>query len=531
MVVKVSMRIIPIFLCFLFSWSTVTSGEEKERDTKPLSVLLISGYFPGHLFSVVSLGEELVKRGHNVTLCTTVMEGSHLLPKVPERVGIKFVSAGPDNMTVQMFESLLQQIQGGFDLKIVRKWTIMTMWTNINIRKALDKLGVNQFDIIICDFTVTAVGVYYAMQSSKVIMYAPFFPYVTATIPQWPFSPYSTGNPTFVDRLVSIFLVPLSVMAIRDFFAGISSIDKEYGHVVQDTDVTTYPGIHIPLFITTTFGFDCPKTQTPLTHYIGPVLMGTLPPLDPDIKEWLNEKKERSVIYISMGTTSSLTVDMARAIIGGVLATDYDAVWALRKSKRDILDGIKIYHNRIYLLDWGAQQTILTHPTIALTLVHCGMNGVQESLYNSLPVICIPNAFDHYEIAASIKRTGVGVPLYVHVPFYPTKELTVERVRDAIQEVTSSNKTRENAAKIRKLFQHAGGAQRAANLVEFYEEVGYDHLIPAYAKYEWSWVQYYNVDVYCLLVAILTLWLYVSYRILKCCLRICCTGKKKTKQE
>jgi len=30
------------------------------------------------------------------------------------------------------------------------------------------------------------------------------------------------------------------------------------------------------------------------------------------------------------------------------------------------------------------------------------------------------------------------------------------------------------------------GVVRAAVLVEFYEEVGYKHLIPAYAKYDWS---------------------------------------------
>ena len=42
----------------------------------------------------------------------------------------------------------------------------------------------------------------------------------------------------------------------------------------------------------------------------------------------------------------------------------------------------------------------------------------------------------------------------------------------------------------------AGGSEKAADLVEFYEEVGYEHLVPAYAKYEWTWVQYYSVDVY-----------------------------------
>ncbi len=54
-----------------------------------------------------------------------------------------------------------------------------------------------------------------------------------------------------------------------------------------------------------------------------------------------------------------------------------------------------------------------------------------------------------------------------------------------------------------KIFVHAGGVERAAELVEFYEEVGYDHLVPAYLKQRWSWVQCFNVDVYVLISAVM----------------------------
>ena len=77
----------------------------------------------------------------------------------------------------------------------------------------------------------------------------------------------------------------------------------------------------------------------------------------------------------------------------------------------------------------------------------------------------------------------------------------------------------------------AGGAKAAADLVEFYSEVGYSHLVPAYAKYEWSWVQYYNFDVYCLLLFLSCLLIYCSYKLLKCCLRLCCCRSKKEKVE
>ena len=69
------------------------------------------------------------------------------------------------------------------------------------------------------------------------------------------------------------------------------------------------------------------------------------------------------------------------------------------------------------------------------------------------------------------------------------------------------------------MFQEAGGGvERAARLIEHYSEVGYDHLVPAYAKYDWTWIQYHNADVkavvlvvlmalgYCVLRLVISIW-------------------------
>ena len=107
------------------------------------------------------------------------------------------------------------------------------------------------------------------------------------------------------------------------------------------------------------------------------------------------------------------------------------------------------------------------------------------------------------------------------------KVFTSENVTNAIKTITETKEYREQANKIRQIFLFAGGARRAADLVEFYAEVGYDHLIPAYAKYEWSCVQYYNLDVYCVLLLLSFLVLYSAFRLLKCCCcRVCCSSKK-----
>ena len=71
---------------------------------------------------------------------------------------------------------------------------------------------------------------------------------------------------------------------------------------------------------------------------------------------------------------------------------------------------------------------------------------------------------------------------------------------------------------------------RAADLVEHYYDVGYDHLIPAYAKYNWSWVQYYNVDVHAVVLLTLIVSGYLVVKLCQCVCRTCCS-RVKTKSK
>ena len=90
-------------------------GDVVEAQTgteKPLHVLLISSYFVGHQIPLIAVGEELVGRGHNVTLFTTEVKGSNVIPQLPERVGIRFLSAGPEHFSKEVGREELSCRQG-----------------------------------------------------------------------------------------------------------------------------------------------------------------------------------------------------------------------------------------------------------------------------------------------------------------------------------------------------------------------------------------------------------------------------------
>ncbi len=74
-------------------------GDVSGGDSPRLHVLLIVSYYVGHQIPLIAVGEELVGRGHNVSLLTTEVKGSRVVPQLVERVGINFISAGPNRQT------------------------------------------------------------------------------------------------------------------------------------------------------------------------------------------------------------------------------------------------------------------------------------------------------------------------------------------------------------------------------------------------------------------------------------------------
>ena len=494
-------------------------------NTRHLSILLATGFWPGHLYPITALGEELVKRGHNVTLCATVMEGSDLLPALPHSYGINFISAGPDSLTQKSYNEAIEGLRSFSRKSIDVFLTSAPSSTSSKVRAKVSEI-IHNYDILISDLSVLPVGVYHAKLGVNSIILTPVIPYVDATLSRWPTPLAGTAqfeDLSFLERLINVF-VPHSLM-IKGAFKNTVNIDKEFHRVTNVDDYYTYPGTRMPLICNTVFGFDFPKAHLPLTHYVGPILMQTTPPLDKSLEDWLSTKQEKSVIYIGMGSTGFMSKDYIEAFVDGVLATKFDAVWMLSTDEQALLKNID--QNRFYVSKWIPRQTLFKHQAIVLTLMHCGLNGVQESLSNGLPVICAPHFFDHFEVGARIFAANVGTPLYgvMDLVLGRTKNLiTAEFIAGAIKSIAENRTHSEHAKKMQKMYSFAGGARRASDLVEFYAEVGYDHLIPAYAKYEWSWVHYYNLDVYSLLSLLSFLLIYSAYRLIKCC---CCKRCRK----
>ena len=494
------------------------SGETEGK--KKLSVLLVASSFIGHHFPLIALGEELVSRGHRVAILGPLIEGSSVLSNVSQSVGIEFISAGfvPKKVlaslsrmgkNVNVVKLLYRGQQAKNKEEDESEYNYLVM-----LRKGVDRLNPLEWDYVVADNAAVFI-MYYIMQkwkTDKVMLNLSPLGYAFGAPPPWPFPTIFTGlkeNTSFKDRLVN-FMYGFMLTMLMPLLNRLLEENVHLG-----IDYMNNMGLLHPLLINTVLGFDYPKTRPPLAHYTGPMLMHSYPPLQPELLEWLQGKQTRSVVYISMGSTAELTPELGKSILHGVITQyNYSVVWALRESNRDILKDLVINQERVFLAEWVSQVTLLQHETIAMAILHCGLGGVQEALYNKVPVICVPYGYDQFETALRVDDQGFGLRIL------PT-EVTQETVSNAVGKVNSGI-FQDKVNKISILLREAGGAKMAASLVELYADVGHEHGIPAFVKYKWNWVQYYNVDVrtLLLLVAGVMVWGYV--KCLVCCCRRCC---------
>ena len=233
------------------------------------------------------------------------------------------------------------------------------------------------------------------------------------------------------------------------------------------------------------------------------------PQLPQHIVEWLSGRDPKSVVYVSMGTTAILTSTQAEMIVNGATQANFSVVWSLRKTNQHILEHMTFDRDSVLIADWLPQVTILRHPSIHSAVLHGGLGGIQEALSSGVPILVIPFLFDQLDNGVRVKYYNYGEMIKLH-------ELSTPLVTHTLQ-VIGTELYRKSLKKIQRIYKKDGGASRAADLIEFYSDVGYEHLIPSYAKYNWTWIEFYNIDVHFVLAAAALLLSYLFYRVTLCC--------------
>lgn len=98
-------------------------------------------------------------------------------------------------------------------------------------------------------------------------------------------------------------------------------------------------------------------------------------------------------------------------------------------------------------------------PYMNVVICHAGHNTVIESLYNGVPLVVLPIAYDQSYVAGRVTACNAGIRLNFN-------RFTPPALREAVGRLLNEDIYRENARKIGGSFQEAGGINKAVEILE-----------------------------------------------------------------
>jgi zeaxanthin glucosyltransferase len=189
------------------------------------------------------------------------------------------------------------------------------------------------------------------------------------------------------------------------------------------------------------------KALPPDFHYTGPFLGAA-----PDAFE-IPPGDGRPLVYCTLGTLqgsrAGIFLKVARA------CARLDLRLLITQGHRGGLKPGDLPGNPL-VFDWVPQEAVIQQAD--LVVCHGGINAVLEPLAAGVPLVVMPLAFEQSATAARLGRAGVARVLSWRSPY--------RRIAAAIDEVRRGPGFRESAGAMRLEIGEAGGARRAADLIE-----------------------------------------------------------------
>ncbi|KAK8710920.1 hypothetical protein V6N13_146229 [Hibiscus sabdariffa] len=117
---------------------------------------------------------------------------------------------------------------------------------------------------------------------------------------------------------------------------------------------------------------------------------------DTDCIEWLDQREPESVVYVNYGSVTVMSDYHLKEFAWGLANCKRPFLWMVRPDvvmgesavlPEEFFEEIK---GRGFIASWCQQDLVLSHPSVAVFLTHCGWNSTLESISRGVPVICWP---------------------------------------------------------------------------------------------------------------------------------------------
>ncbi|KAL7024823.1 hypothetical protein ACKWTF_013204 [Chironomus riparius] len=158
---------------------------------------------------------------------------------------------------------------------------------------------------------------------------------------------------------------------------------------------------------------------------------------------------------------------------------------------------------------WIPQRDILTHPNVKLFISHGGYLGTTEATQEGVPILGLPMYGDQGRNIAEIAYQERGLLLNID-------DITEETILKSLTELLNNPKYKQNAEEVAKRFNDR--IMTPQQQVVFWTEYIARHKGAPFlrsAGCDLSAIQFYSLDVYGLMLAILLVVFYIKIKILK----------------
>ncbi|KAL3360796.1 hypothetical protein AABB24_013979 [Solanum stoloniferum] len=199
--------------------------------------------------------------------------------------------------------------------------------------------------------------------------------------------------------------------------------------------------------------------------------------------DWLDTKSTSSVVYISFGSVVMLKNEQVEEIAYGLLNSLVNFLWVIRPpTKVQNFDPILLPNGFLEkvgdkgkIVQWCPQEQVLSHPSVACFMTHCGWNSTMEALSSGMPILAFPQWGDQVTDAkylVDVFKTGLRLCRGVAENRIIPRGEVEKCVREAMNGPKASE-LKENALKWKKKAEEAvaEGGSSERNLQAFVDYV------------------------------------------------------------
>jgi len=250
-----------------------------------------------------------------------------------------------------------------------------------------------------------------------------------------------------------------------------------------EQDVYPSAAMPRPMIVMTAIGYEYARPMPPLAYFVGPSPPLTKAALQPALAEWL-EAQSKPVVYVAFGTVHVFKQRECRELHDALLAlSDVASVlWSLPKAQQALLmdteapSPLPASSASLRIENFVPQWEVLCHAKTSVFVSHCGANSTMEALLAGVPMVCSPKKADQPANAARVCSAGCGVRL----------SNGARGVHTAVRRVLKERQLFEPAlGRMRSVLMAAGGAVRAAQVLEHTAAHGYSHLQAKTPRASW----------------------------------------------